>query len=83
MFDLLCLTLKLYFHYCAFLLGCTVSFGGAYLSDKDHADIFNKLLYHASEWRDIGGALGFLSGMMDTIQNNPMLLLQRATSEKC
>ena len=37
------------------------------LSDKDHADIYNKLNRHAAKWRDIGGALGFTEGEMDNI----------------
>lgn len=31
---------------------------------------------HASKWREIGAALGFSQAEMDTIQSNPMLLLQ-------
>ena len=44
------------------------------LSDKDHADIYNKLKEHAAKWRDIGGALGFTEGEMDTIQGRPFTM---------
>ena len=44
------------------------------LSDKDHADIYDKLKGHAAKWRDIGGALGFTEGEMDTIQGCPFTM---------
>ena len=31
---------------------------------------------YASQWRDIGAALGFSQGEMNTIQANPLLMLQ-------
>lgn len=47
-----------------------------YLTDIDLDDIFAKLQAHASKWREIGGVLGFRQAEMDTIQSNPMLLLE-------
>ena len=46
------------------------------LTNINHDDVYTKLQAHASKWREIGGALGFSQPEMDTIQSNPMLLIE-------
>lgn len=49
-----------------------------YLNDGDHREIYVKLESHAAEWRDIGKSLGFSEQEMNTIQSNPILVIQGA-----
>lgn len=52
--------------------------GDAPLNERDIQDIYQTLQPKAARWRDIGGALGFLQGELDGIQNDPMLMMQGA-----
>ena len=50
----------------------TESSTAAQLNDSDH----EKLAPHAAKWRDVGKGLGFKEEEMDSIQSNPMLMMQ-------
>ena len=44
------------------------------LSRLHLSSLLQQLYEHAARWRDIGGALGFTQGELDTIQAKPFLL---------
>ena len=44
------------------------------LSSHHLSSLLQQLYEHATKWRDIGGALGFTQGELDTIQAKPFLL---------
>ena len=44
------------------------------LSCHHLSPVLQQLCEHAAKWRDIGGALGFTQGELDTIQAKPFLL---------
>ena len=49
-------------------------------TDKNHHSICTKLDNFASEWRDIGGALGFKERELDNIENNKSLFTKSPQS---
>ena len=79
--------LKLMYLYYSILLPATGYFIGSQqpssltrLTGSHHPHLFHQLAESASSWRQIGMHLGFRSGELDNIQNNPFLLSQAPTS---
>ena len=46
------------------------------LSGRHLSSLLQQLYEHAARWKDIGGALGFTQGELDTLQAKPFLLAE-------
>ena len=50
------------------------------LRDQDHNVIYTKLAPHATNWKELGTALGFNDNELELIHNEPLLLMQSPRS---